>query len=235
MKIDFSNLEKHLNHNINNYGLFEHALTHSSVGKTTAKGKKHNNERLEFLGDRVLNFTIADELYKKFPNQPEGFLSKMHSALVSQTTLAEIAKQIGLDEIIQLGKGEAMSGGAQKPTILSDAMESILAALYLDSSFQHAQDFIIQYWSPWFEKVEIKDPKSRLQEILQQNGLDLPDYEVIDERGPAHERIFVIKASSSDGRFAIGEGLSKQEAQQNSARKLVAILENKFKFKTNKD
>ncbi|PPR08643.1 MAG: Ribonuclease 3 [Proteobacteria bacterium] len=231
MNIDFSNLENHLNHNIQDYGLFEHALTHSSVGKTNAKGIKHNNERLEFLGDRVLNFTIADLLYKQFPDKPEGFLSKMHSALVSQTTLAEIAKQIGLDEVIQLGKGEAMSGGAQKPTILSDAMESILAAYYLDSSFEDAQNFIIKYWTPWIERVEIKDPKSRLQEILQQNGLALPDYEVIDERGPAHERIFVIKVSSSDGRFAIDEGLSKQEAQQNAARKLVTILENKFKFK----
>jgi ribonuclease III len=234
MNIDFSNLEKHLNHKINDIALFEHALTHSSVGKTAKNGLKHNNERLEFLGDRVLNFTIADLLYKMYPTKPEGFLSKMHSALVSQTTLAEIAKHIGLDEVIQLGKGEAMSGGAQKPTILSDALESVLAAYYIDSSFEDAQNFIIKYWSEWIDKVEIKDPKSRLQEILQQNGLDLPDYEVIDERGPAHERIFVIKASSSDGRFAISEGLSKQEAQQNSARKLVEILEQQFNLKKGK-
>lgn len=229
--IDFSNLEKHLGYKIKDYNLFEHAMTHSSVGKTGKNGQKHNNERLEFLGDRVLNFTIADLLYKKFPTKPEGFLSKMHSALVSQTTLAEIAKEIGLDEIIQLGKGEAMSGGNQKPTILSDAMESVLAAYYIDSSFDAAQQFIVDYWTPWMDKVEIKDPKSRLQEILQQNGLPLPDYDVVDERGPAHERIFVIKVSSGDGRFAIDEGLSKQEAQQNAARKLVDILEKQFKLK----
>lgn len=227
MQIDFSNLEKHLSHKIQDYDLFEHALTHSSVGKTNERGIKHNNERLEFLGDRVLNFTIADLLYKQFPDKPEGFLSKMHSALVSQTTLAEIAKEIKLDEIVQLGKGEAMSGGAQKPTILSDAMESVLAAFYIDSTFDKAQQFIVDYWTPWMEKVELKDPKSQLQELLQQAGLNLPDYEVVEEKGPAHERIFVIKVSSDDGKWAIAEGLSKQEAQQNAARKLVNALSKK--------
>lgn len=227
MQIDFSNLEKHLSHKIQDYDLFEHALTHSSVGKTNERGIKHNNERLEFLGDRVLNFTIADLLYKQFPDKPEGFLSKMHSALVSQTTLAEIAKEIKLDEIVQLGKGEAMSGGAQKPTILSDAMESVLAAFYIDSTFDKAQQFIVDYWTPWMEKVELKDPKSQLQELLQQAGLSLPDYEVVEEKGPAHERIFVIKVSSDDGKWAIAEGLSKQEAQQNAARKLVNALSKK--------
>lgn len=227
MQIDFSNLEKHLSHKIQDYDLFEHALTHSSVGKTNERGIKHNNERLEFLGDRVLNFTIADLLYKQFPDKPEGFLSKMHSALVSQTTLAEIAKEIKLDEIVQLGKGEAMSGGSQKPTILSDAMESVLAAFYIDSTFDKAQQFIVDYWTPWMEKVELKDPKSQLQELLQQAGLNLPDYEVVEEKGPAHERIFVIKVSSDDGKWAIAEGLSKQEAQQNAARKLVNALSKK--------
>lgn len=229
MKINFETLELHLNHKINDYGLFTHALTHSSVGKVNKNGQKINNERLEFLGDRVLNFTIADLLYKKFPDQPEGFLSKMHAALVSQNTLAEIAKQIELDKIVQLGKGEFMSGGNQKPTILSDAMESILAALYIDASFEHAYKFIVKYWSAWIEKVEIKDPKSQLQEILQKNGLNLPEYDVVDERGPAHERIFVIKVSTENGHFAIAEGTSKQDAQQNAARKLVTFLKNKYK------
>lgn len=228
MNIDFSNLEKHTKHKIKNRALFELAVTHSSVGLKEGKHKL-NNERLEFLGDRVLNFTIADLLYKKFPHQPEGFLSKMHSALVSQTTLAEIAKQIKLDDIVQLGKGEAMSGGNQKPTILSDAMESILAALYIDASFEDAQNFIVEYWSNWIDKVELKDPKSKLQEILQKQGLDLPEYDVVDEKGPAHERVFIVKVSSSEGKFAIGQGLSKQEAQQAAARKLVQVLENKVK------
>lgn len=229
MDINFSTLESHLKHKIKNKALFYLALTHKSVGKKDKEKHKLNNERLEFLGDRVLNFTIADLLYKKFPNKPEGFLSKMHSALVSQVTLTEIAKQIKLDEIVQLGKGELISGGNKKPTILSDTMEAVLAALYLDSSFEHAQNFIIEYWSEWIDKVEIKDPKSQLQEILQKNGLSLPEYDVVDQRGPAHERIFIIKVSSSNGRFAIGEGLSKQEAQQHAARKLVKILQKQYK------
>ncbi|MCP4356207.1 MAG: ribonuclease III [Proteobacteria bacterium] len=231
MKIDFSTLEKHIKHNIKDYELFKLALTHSSVGKVDSEKNKLNNERLEFLGDRVLNFTIADLAYKRFPTKPEGFLSKLHSALVSQTTLAEIAKQIKLDDLIILGKGEAISGGNQKPTILSDTMESILAALYIDSSFEHAQNFIIEYWTPWIDQVELQDPKSKLQEILQQKGLDLPEYAVVDEQGPAHERIFIIKVSCSDGKCAIGQGLSKQEAQQSAARKLVKALENKNRLK----
>lgn len=115
--MNLNNLEKHLNHTINNQSLFKLALTHSSVGLIDKSRNKINNERLEFLGDRVLNFTIAELLYHKFPSKPEGFLSKMHAALVSQATLAEIAKQINLDDIIMLGKGEAKSRGHQKPTI----------------------------------------------------------------------------------------------------------------------
>jgi ribonuclease-3 len=224
MNIDFSTLEKHLEHKIKDYEMFELALTHRSVGKKDSKGQKLNNERLEFLGDRVLNFTIAELVFNKFPDKTEGHLSKLHAALVSQTTLAKIAKDLQLNEILQLGKGEMMSGGAEKPTLLSDAVESILAALYKDAGLGKAKSFIVKHWEPLIDTIEIKDPKTTLQEYYQNISMPLPEYEIVDERGPAHERIYVIKVSTPDGKWAIAEGTSKQEGQLNAARKLVKAL-----------
>ena len=217
------NLLRHLGIQFKNIQVLEQALTHSSAGKK-AGGQPYHNERLEFLGDRILNVTVAEWLYREFPKASEGELAKRHAALISQPVLAEIAQTLEVGEALILGKGEETTGGRQKPSMLADAVEAMLAAIYLDQELQVAQGIIHKLWAPYIHTVEMKDPKSVLQEWLQAKGLPLPAYTVLSEEGASHRKVFTVEANAGKHGKATGEGSSKQQAELAAARKLLEQL-----------
>lgn len=218
-------LEKQIGYQFNNIEYLKQALTHRSAG---AK----NNERLEFLGDSILNFSIGQALYNKFPKSPEGELSRMRATLVREQTLAMIAKQFNLGEYLRLGSGELKSGGNRRDSILSDCVEAIIAAMYLDSNKD--MDRIIDRIWDWYKDflAEItpgdaqKNPKTRLQEYLQGRKLGLPIYEVLDIKGQAHDQIFKVscKVANFEEDF-IGTGTSRRKAEQNAAEQVINKLD----------
>ncbi len=195
--------------------LLRQALTHRSYGSP-------NNERLEFLGDSVLNCTIASRLYHAFPRLPEGDLSRMRAALVKEQTLAEIAVQLKLGDYLLLGEGELKSGGFRRPSILADALEAIIGAVYLDAGFVVAEQMIASLYEPLLQNLDpktiTKDPKTQLQEYLQSRKMPLPLYEVVAIRGEAHEQEFEVECviPGLDVRSQ-GEGHSRRSAEQNAA------------------
>lgn len=197
--------------------LLAEALTHRSVSGAVSY------ERLEFLGDRVLNLCVADLLYKKYPDEAEGQLAKRHAALVREETLADIAKEWKIAPYIRFGPGEAHAGGKEKASILADVVEALLAVIYLESGLPAAQSMVEQFWSPRLERVVLTDAKSRLQELLQGQGLELPVYEVVESHGKDHDKTFVIRVCCVLGE-ANGQGSSKQAASQAAAAMLLAAL-----------
>lgn len=221
-------LEQQIGYSFKNPDLLRQALAHRSYHTQDAK-LTGDNERLEFLGDRVLNFCIAEHLFKTLPNEDEGALSKRHAALVRQDTLARVARSLGVGEHLQLGRGEHASGGRDKDSILSDAVEALVAALYLDAGMAEVKRFLDEHLSPLLTDVEIKDPKSRLQEWLQARGQPLPEYVIAHMGGEAHARRFVIRVVTQSFGSAEGEGTSKQEAQKEAARALLAHILNEGK------
>lgn len=213
-------LQESIGYTFDNTALLEQALTHSSCNHKNAP-EHGDNERLEFLGDRVLNFTVADMVFHKFGHEDEGRLSKRHAALVRQESLCRVAETLNLGQYIRLGKGESTSGGREKPTILSDTVEALIAAIYLDSGLTEAQQFIHTHWENELDKVELKDPKSRLQEVVQAKGHGLPVYSLEETKGEAHARVFVFKVEAAGLGEATGAGTSKQTAQREAARALL--------------
>lgn len=220
------NLEQNISHTFKNRKLLSQALVHRSALQGTPH--QFDNERLEFLGDRILNLCVADILFKTYRGESEGLLSRRHAALVRQDTLANIARQIELGPCLTLGKGEEATGGREKDSILSDTMEALIAALYLDMENEEdlstAWHFIKKFWQPMLDVIEFRDPKSYLQEILQANGQPLPEYNVVKMMGEAHSRTFLVEVVTPAYGRATGEGSSKQGAQQEAARALLAQL-----------
>lgn len=198
------------------------ALTHRSAA---AK----NNERLEFLGDSILNFTIGKALFEKFPKSNEGELSRMRAALVKEQTLAIIARQFDLGEYLKLGAGEMKSGGHRRESILSDCVEAIIAAIFLDSGMDKAMERTIEWYKALLAQMQPgeaqKDPKTRLQEFLQSRKMPLPEYEVIDIKGEAHNQTFKVscKVQNLDEIF-VGVGTSRRKAEQNAAEQVIGKL-----------
>ncbi|MEN6585673.1 MAG: ribonuclease III [Sulfuricella sp.] len=195
--------------------LLRQALTHRSHGSP-------NNERLEFLGDSVLNCAIAARLYQAYPRLPEGDLSRMRAALVKEQTLAEVAFRLKLGEILMLGEGELKSGGFRRPSILADALEAIIGAVYLDAGFVAAERMILALYEPLLQDLDpktiAKDPKTQLQEYLQSRKLALPQYEVLAIRGEAHEQEFEVECIIPGLNIrSLGEGHSRRSAEQNAA------------------
>ncbi len=220
-------LEKKINYSFNDIEILKQALTHRSVGSK-------NNERLEFLGDSILNFAIGLALFQKFPKAQEGELSRMRATLVRESTLAMLAKRFDLSNSLVLGAGELKSGGMHRDSILSDAVEAIIAAIYLDNN-ANMQALVPLVWE-WFGDLlqeitptEQKDPKTKLQEYLQGRAISLPDYNILDISGPAHNQSFTAICSIES--LAIqteGKGRSRRKAEQNAAEQaLNQILENK--------
>jgi len=208
----------------NNAALLDSALTHRSVAA-------NNNERLEFLGDSVLGLVISTELYQRFSDIDEGVLSRLRASLVKGETLAELAKEINLGEFIQLGSGELKSGGFRRASILADAFEAVIGAIYLDGGIQAATKFIHTQYATRLDKVNpkevSKDPKTRLQEYLQARSLPLPVYTVISIEGESHQQTFTVKGQVEVIDHEIkGSGKSRRFAEQQVAQKILELLTN---------
>ncbi len=215
-------LQRAIGYRFQDINLLTLALTHRSFGG-------RNNERLEFLGDSVLNFIIAEYLYRRFDEAREGQLSRLRARMVKGVTLAEIAREFNLGEYLRLGSGELKSGGFRRESILADALESIIGAIYLDSGFDVCTERVLS----WFEqrlgllnlKDTTKDSKTRLQEYLQARQLNLPRYEVISVQGEAHAQTFHVRCMvESLDNPTEGTGSSRRVAEQKSAKKALAEL-----------
>lgn len=215
-------LLKRLSHQFINEGLLTQALTHRSYAG-------QNNERLEFLGDGVLNFIIAHQLYQRFPKLAEGDLSRLRAQLVKEATLSEIALSLNLGDALLLGEGELKSAGWRRPSILADALEAIIGAVYLDSGFEAAQTFVLGLYAGKLEtidpKVIDKDPKSLLQELLQSRKIAVPEYTVTHTSGEAHEQKFVVECLVEKHQIrTVGEGRSRRIAEQQAAELALLAL-----------
>ena len=203
--------------------LLTQALTHRSYGAL-------NNERLEFLGDSVLNCSVARALYDAFPDLPEGSLSRLRANLVRQETLAEIAVTLRLGESLRLGEGELKSGGFRRPSILADALESLFGAIFLEAGFDEAQRVVQGLFAPLVGKIDPKasgkDPKTQLQELLQSRRLPLPDYRLVDTEGEAHDQSFIVECVLNKPTLNTrGVGKSRRAAEQEAARQACAALQ----------
>jgi ribonuclease-3 len=205
-----------LSYRFDDPGLLRQALTHRSFGSP-------NNERLEFLGDGVLNCLIAAQLYHRFPNLAEGNLSRLRASLVNQETLSRLAQSLDLGGHLRLGEGELKSGGFRRPSILADALEALIGAVYLDGGFGAAADAVARLYAPLLAELdprtEGKDPKTLLQELLQGRRLGLPVYNVVQVSGEAHEQQFRVECLIPQLEIRTeGEGPSRRAAEQNAAR-----------------
>ncbi len=220
--IDYNELQKLLNYEFIDAGLLRQALTHRSYGKP-------NNERLEFLGDGILDYVIALNLYQIYPDLSEGELSKMRANLVNQDGLVEIADQLDLGRYLFLGDGELKSGGRSRPSILADTLEALFAAITLDSGFEKSRKVIERlFYYPIREQqnTRTKDYKTQLQEFIQAKRYRLPHYKIVSMTGPEHDMIFRIECEIEElNLHAYGEGKGKKQASQNAAQNMLAMLE----------
>ena len=207
-------LSDKLGYTFHDLSLLELALSHRSIGKA-------NNERLEFLGDSIVGYVIAEELYQRFGNDNEGNLSRYRSLLVKGDTLAGIARQFGVGQYLKLGGGELKSGGSRRTSILADAMEAIIGAITLDSDIEQARSCILLWYKERLDNIrtlDLKDPKTRLQEYLQAQKYDLPHYEVISINGKEHAQIFQVDCLVKELNLRISaQGSSRRAAEQKGA------------------
>ncbi len=215
-------LQRAIGYEFDSVELLQLALTHRSYGG-------QNNERLEFLGDSILNFVIADYLYSRFPEAREGQLSRLRARMVKGVTLAEISREFNLGEYLRLGTGELKSGGFRRESILADALESIIGAIYLDSSFERSQERVLVWFQSRLDNLSLKDTskdsKTRLQEFLQGRQKELPRYEVVSVEGKAHAQVFHVTCHVEDLTEATqGIGSSRRVAEQKAAKKALALL-----------
>lgn len=215
-------LQRKIDYHFQDVALLKQALTHRSAG--------HNhNERLEFLGDAILNLTIAEALFHQFPKCNEGELSRMRATLVREPTLAILARDFQLGDYLSLGQGELKSGGFRRESILADCVEAIIGAISLDSSLSHATQIVNCWYQTLLETIKPgdnqKDAKTRLQEYLQGNRQPLPTYNVVSIQGEAHNQLFIVECSISDNdRTFIGKGSSRRKAEQAAAEQILQEL-----------
>ena len=208
--------------------LLRHALTHSSYANEKRMNKLDNNERLEFLGDAVLELVTSEFLFTRNPKMPEGDLTKLRARLVCEQTLAACARDIGVGDYILLGKGEAATGGSERLSILSDAMEAIIGAIYLDGGFTNAKEFICQFVLSDIEKKKLFfDSKTILQEIVQSEYKEQLSYELIKEEGPDHNKQFTVVALVNNTQLGIGVGRTKKAAEQEAAYQSILKMNKK--------
>ena len=215
-------LTQALGHRFEDQTLLEKALTHPSASSAS----RPDNQRLEFLGDRVLGLLIAQKLMQAYPSAQEGDLAPRFNALVRREALAEVAEDIGLGQHLRLGRSESTSGGRRKAAILADAMEAVIAALYLDGGMEAADAFISAQWHHRVEAVDTAptDAKTAIQEWAQGRGLALPEYKMVSRTGPDHAPKFVIEARLQDGTTATGKAGSKKQAEQAAAEALLNMV-----------
>ncbi len=232
LRDEFAALEERLGYRFRDVGLLEQALTHRSRAHEDRTGGVFDNESLEFLGDAVLGFVVADRLFRDLPEQDEGRKSKLKAWLVSARTLARLGERLGLGEFVLLGKGEELSGGRAKQAILADCYEALIAAIYLDGGIDAARRFIEREFAELLgmarargEATEVTaDYKSALQEWLQGQGRGLPEYRVTGQTGPDHRKRFQVEVRLDGQPVASAEGRSKKEAAQRAARAALERL-----------
>ena len=198
--------------------LLRQALTHPSMGRK-------DNQRLEFLGDAVLQFVMSELLYQTHPESQEGQLTHQRALLVCEAALSQVARGLGVGEALLMDKGEEQTGGREKPSVLCDAMEAILAAVYLDGGMDVAREIVKRFW-PKPEEVHrpMQDSKGALQEYLQQDGGEAPTYEIVAQDGPPHDRTFEAAVSRNGQELARGSGRTKKQAEQAAALKALRAL-----------
>lgn len=218
---DLSEFESRIGYTFLRRELLTRALTHKSYSHEAKNGALRDNETFEFLGDAVLGFVIGDLLFRRFPELDEGALSKMKAYLVSATSLAAKARAYGMGEVLYLGIGEEKSGGRKKDSLLANLFEAMLAAVYLDGGIEPVRSLIQQSFTRDLEAIDeqdllFQDYKTALQEVAQGSGLPLPEYSVIDEVGPDHDKRFIVEVKVGS-LVTRGEGSSKKEAQQQAA------------------
>lgn len=201
-----------------NQKLFERALTHSSFTKENNITSLENYERLEFLGDAVLKLCVSDILFNKFPKYDEGNLTRIRSVIISDATLAEITKEIGLSSLIIIGKREEKSGGRKRKSILACAFEAVLGAYYIEGKIKGLSTFLEKVFEPYIKDVDENfekfNAKAILQEYTQSQNKKTPDYKIIEELGPQHEKVFEVEVSYMEEILATGKGKTKKEAEQ---------------------
>ncbi|HIG78777.1 MAG TPA: ribonuclease III [Cycloclasticus sp.] len=222
MSFELKRLQKKINTTFNNHELLEQALTHRSIGKS-------NNERLEFLGDSILGFVVADEIYTRFPDVDEGIMSRLRAHLVNRESLAGIAKKLDLSEELILGQGEMKSGGKHRSSILSDAVEAIIGAIYKDKGLESSRAWVLRIFSAQFELLTLetatKDPKTQLQEYLQARGISVPNYTVVSTTGLDHNQQFKVECHVDGIEKSVSStASSRKKAEQKSASKILKNL-----------
>jgi ribonuclease-3 len=224
LKQDPERLQRALGYRFQDGRLLQRALTHRSVGHD-------NNERLEFLGDALLNFVIGEAVFVQQAKAAEGDLSRMRATLVREETLAQVARRLELGDAVLLGSGELKSGGFRRDSILADALEAVIGAVYLDGGFAPARELCLRLFAPELEHLPhpdtLKDAKTRLQERLQAVSRPLPEYTVLSEEGPPHRRAFRVQCRlPDDDSSTVGEGGSRKFAEQQSAERMLQELGN---------
>ena len=224
--MNFNEFQKKIGYTFKNQKLLYQALSHSSYAHEIKKGTK-SNERLEFLGDTILATIVSEHLFNNYKNLPEGELTKTRASMVCERTLFEFAEKIDLKNYIMLGKGEEVSGGRHRQSIIADAFEAVIAAIYLDGGMNAAKEYVLGFVSEKPVKPGInvlKDYKTVLQEIVQQNPEEKVEYCHKPPIGPAHERVFIAEVLLNENPIGRGEGLSKKQAEQMAAKEALALM-----------
>ena len=226
MKIsaDLTAFAQRLGHSYRDPELLVRALTHASISSST----RQSNERLEFLGDRVLALTMAQALFMGDRGAAEGQLAPRFNALVRQETCSDVAREIGLGDVLKLGRSETMSGGRRKEALLGDAMEALIASIFLDAGFETAQQVVLRLWGARIANVDLdaRDAKTALQEWAQARGYTTPTYTELNRDGPDHQPNFTVEVRLQNNEVAEGRAGTKRQAEQSAAKALLARLEN---------
>lgn len=213
--------ENNIHYTFKNKSLLELALTHSSYANESRTHTEYN-ERLEFLGDAVLQLVTSEKLYKEHPDMPEGRMSKQRAALVCEDALANYSKQINLGAFLLLGKGEENTGGRERPSILADAFEALIGAIFLDGGVENAKKFILRFLDD--KDLHLQDYKTLLQEIIQKNPGERLSYVVVGETGPDHDKSFDVEVKLNSNSIGKGFGKSKKAAEQQAAKEALELM-----------
>lgn len=227
--VDVLKFENKINYKFKNEELLCLAFTHSSFANETKKGNHRNNERLEFLGDAVLEMVVSDYIYRRYPQMPEGELTKLRAGVVCEGALAKNARKLDFGNYILLGHGEEVTGGKDRDSILADSFEAVIGAIFLDGGIKAVTDYIMSFMKSEVDEMEKEfktlDCKTCLQEVIQKTSKSPIIYNIIDEQGPDHDKIFVAEVQHNGKILGRGKGKSKKEAEQNAANDALDKLE----------
>ncbi|WP_330218853.1 ribonuclease III [Brevibacillus choshinensis] len=228
--MNFAQLQENIGVRFHDESVLRQAFTHSSYVNEQRGKRIQDNERLEFLGDAVLELTVSQFLYKTFPKMSEGEMTKLRAAIVCEPSLVKFAELLNFGDLVLLGKGEELTGGRQRPALLADVFEAFVGALYLDQGVDAVFTFMEKYVYPRVDKGEfaqVTDFKSQLQEFVQQDNLGDIQYRIVEEKGPAHNREFVSEVLLNNRSLGVGSGRSKKEAEQQAAARALVKLGDK--------